>query len=156
VDVVIQVDEPFDKKINPTKIDDALSVTFQLYPPQVDGTVSVVITNNDTVQHLNRNYRGIDAPTDVLSFDNIPDPNFLGEEISQHLGDIVIAYPVAEKQAIAGGHSVGEEVQLLTVHGALHLLGFDHDTSDNRQEMWTAQGRVMAELDLAHVQPTEN
>jgi len=153
VDIVIQVDEPFDINVNPAKIEDALNVTFQFFPPPVDGTVSVVIADNETVRHLNRDYRGIDAPTDVLSFDNIPDPDFPGEEDSKHLGDIIIAYLVAEKQATAGGHTVLEEVLLLTVHGTLHLLGFDHDTPVNKEKMWAAQNWVMAELNLAHIQP---
>ena len=63
--------------------------------------------------------------------------------------------PVAEKQAVVGGHAVLEEVLLLTVHGTLHLLGFDHNTQVNKEKMWAAQGQVMAELGLAHVLPTE-
>ena len=156
MDVIVQVDKLFEANINPAKNEDALSVTFSLFPPQVDGTVSVVVTDNKTVQQLNRDYRGIDTPTDVLSFDNIPDPDFPGEEASQHLGDIIIAFPVAEKQAAAGGHTVLEEVLLLAVHGTLHLLGFDHDTPANKEKMWVAQNRVMAELNLVHIQPTED
>ena len=156
MDVIIQVDELFEANINPVSIENALNVTFRLFPPPVNGTASVVITDNKVVQQLNRDYRGIDAPTDVLSFDNIPDPDFPGEEDSPHLGDVIIAYPVAEKQAAAGRHTVLEEILLLAVHGTLHLLGFDHDTPVNKEKMWTAQSRVMTELNLAHIQPTED
>jgi len=151
VDIVIQVDNPFEASINPV-----LKVTFGLFPPPVDGTVTVVVTDNETIRQLNRDYRGTDAPTDVLSFDNIPDPDFPGQKGAPHLGDVVIAFPVAEKQAAVGGHTVLEEVLLLAVHGTLHLLGFDHDTPDNKEKMWTAQSRVMAGLGLAHIQPSEN
>jgi probable rRNA maturation factor len=156
VDIVIEVDQPFAANINPAGLENALQVTFRFFPPPVGGTVSVVVTNNETVQSLNRAYRGIDAPTDVLSFDNRPDPDFPGEEISSHLGDVIIAFPVAEKQAVVSGHAVSEEVLLLTVHGTLHLLGFDHDTPDNKEKMWAAQNQVLAALGLAHIQPTED
>ena len=156
MDIVIQVDSPFAADINPVSLEDALKVTFRLFPPPVDGTVSVVVTDNKTVQDLNRTFRGIDVPTDVLSFGNVPDPDFPGQEASLHLGDVIIAFPVAEKQAAVGGHAVSEEILLLAVHGTLHLLGFDHDTPDNKEKMWATQSRVMAELGLAHIQPTED
>jgi probable rRNA maturation factor len=155
VDIDIQIDGPFEADIKPASIKKALNSTFQLFPPLTEGTVAVVITNNQIVQQLNRDYRGIDAATDVLSFDNAPDADFPGEDISSHLGDIIIAYPVAQQQAAAGGHTTLEEVQLLAVHGALHLLGFDHDTPANKKKMWTAQQQVLARLDLGHIQPTE-
>jgi probable rRNA maturation factor len=110
------------------------------------------------VQQLNAQYRGIDAPTDVLSFENTPDPDFpeLDETEAGHLGDIIIAYPVAEAQAMAAGHTAQQEVILLAVHGLLHLLGFDHDTSENKEKMWQTQRQIMVELGLEHVQPTES
>jgi len=156
VEIVIQVDDLFEASIDPVTIEDALKVTFRLFPPPVDGTVSVVVTDTQTVQYLNRDYRGIDGPTDVLSFENIPDPDFPGEEEPPHLGDVIIAFPVAEKQAAVRGHTVLEEVLLLAVHGTLHLLAFDHDTPDKKEKMWVAQSRVMTALELAYVQPTED
>jgi probable rRNA maturation factor len=155
VDIVIQIDDPFQSFIDQTRIENALNATFRLFPPSVDGTISVVVTDNETVRGLNRDYRGIDAPTDVLSFDNPSDPDFSGEEVRQHLGDVIIAYPVAKKQAAAGEHTVLEEVILLTIHGTLHLLGFDHNTLGNKEKMWAAQSQVLAALNLGHVQPTE-
>jgi probable rRNA maturation factor len=156
VDIEIQIDEPFAVSIKPAKLEEALSLTFQLFPPNVGSTVSVVVTDSETVQQLNRNYRGIDAPTDVLSFANVPDPDFPGDKAWPHLGDVIIAYPVAQYQAAASGHVVLEEVLLLAVHGTLHLLGFDHDSPANKERMWAAQHQVMAQLGLAHIQPTED
>jgi probable rRNA maturation factor len=116
------------------------------------------VTDNDTLRELNEQYRGVDAPTDVLSFENLPDPDFpeLDKVITDNLGDIIIAYPVAQAQALASGHTPQDEITLLAVHGFLHLLGFDHDTPANRQVMWDIQAQTMAELGLAHVQPTES
>jgi probable rRNA maturation factor len=152
----IQIDESFAAKIIPQPIENALIVTFRPQPPPANiETVSIVVTDNDTVQLLNRQYRNIDAPTDVLSFEHISDPNFPGGD-TPHLGDIIIAGPIAETQATTAGHTVQEEVILLAVHGALHLLGFDHDTPANKTQMWAVQHQVMTELGLAHIQPTEN
>ena len=90
-------------------------------------------------------------------FGNVPDPNFPNNRglTEPYLGDIVIAYPVAEAQALAATHTPSEEVVLLTVHGLLHLLGFDHDTPEHKAAMWAAQADIMSRLDLDHVQPTE-
>ena len=131
MEIVIQIDEPFSAVINPEQIEQAILTTVRLCPaPRTNeaGTVSVVITDNDTVRQLNYQYRGIDTPTDVLSFEDIPVSDFPGDESQKHLGDIIIAYPVAESQASAAGHTALEEVTLLAVHGTLHVLGFDHET----------------------------
>jgi probable rRNA maturation factor len=157
VDIVIQIDAPFSAIVKPEQIEQAVLTAFHLCPiPKGNeaGTVSVVITDNDTVQQLNYQYRDIDAPTDVLSFESIPDPDFPGDESQVHLGDIVIAYPMAESQAATAGHTPLEEVILLAVHGTLHLLGFDHDSPISKKEMWTVQHRIMVELGLDHIQPT--
>jgi probable rRNA maturation factor len=155
VDITFQIDEAYAANIDQARLEEALAATFNLFPPPFTGTLAVAITNNQTVQNLNRLYRGVDAPTDVLSFEGEFDPDFPGETVEQHLGDIIIAYPVAQKQAAAMGHSPLAEVILLTVHGALHLLGYNHDTADNKQTMWAAQQKIMAALGLAQIQPTE-
>ena len=164
MDVIFQIDEPFQPQVVPEQIEQALRLTLDFFSqgpgsnPIKAGSVAVVVTDNDTLQALNAQYRGIAAPTDVLSFENTPDPDFpeLDEATSGHLGDIIIAYPVAQAQALAGGHTPPDEITLLAVHGFLHLLGFDHDTPANKKIMWTAQGQVMAKLGLAHIQPTES
>lgn len=161
MEIIIQIDEPFSESVNLELVKKALLTTLRLYKPSLvvaeTSTVAVVITDNETVRRLNHQYRGIDAPTDVLSFQNPPDPDFPHDEISTtHLGDIIIAHPVAEAQALAASHTTSEEVTLLAVHGALHLLGFDHDTPTAQKKMWAAQHQIMTELGLAHIQPTVN
>lgn len=163
MDIIFQIDEPFQPHIKPDRIEQALQLTFDLFNGTAGSnvvtgnSVTVVVTDNKVVQQLNVQYRGIDAPTDVLSFENTPDPDFpdFDEAMASHLGDIIIAYPIAESQALAGGHTPQEEITLLAVHGFLHLLGFDHDTPDHKQAMWTIQQQVMAALGLVHIQPTE-
>jgi probable rRNA maturation factor len=163
MNVIFQIDEPFQRRVEPDRIEQALRLTFDLFNETggsnevTANSVTVVVTDNEVVQQLNAQYRGIDAPTDVLSFENTPDPDFpeLDEATAAQLGDIIIAYPVAEAQALVGGHMPAEEIALLAVHGFLHLLGYDHDTPDRKQTMWAIQQQVMAKLGLAHIQPTE-
>jgi probable rRNA maturation factor len=162
LEISLDIAEAFAGHIPLEPLEKALLMTFQLFadPALLTGerSVAVTITDTETVRRLNRHYRGIDAPTDVLSFENTPDPDFpdFEDTIAQHLGDIVIAYPIAEAQAISTGHTPFEEVILLAVHGALHLLGFDHDTAGHKEKMWANQAEIMARLGLSHVQPTEN
>ena len=115
------------------------------------GEVSVTLTNNDYIHTLNRTYRGIDRPTDVLSFalNESDEPEILGGEELNVLGDLVISIERAEEQAKDYGHSVRREVAFLTVHGMLHLLGYDHMEDAEREEMETEQRFVMDKLGIA-------
>lgn len=116
-----------------------------------DVGMSIVITDDDAVRKMNLQYRGIDAPTDVLSFPaEMPD---LGEDTfstaGAYLGDLVIAYPYAKKQAENAGHDLTDSLVLLIIHGTLHLLGYDHDTPDNKAEMWSSQELALLALGIA-------
>jgi probable rRNA maturation factor len=88
-------------------------------PARARGVVTVAIVPDGRVRALNRQYRGLDRPTDVLSFP-ADEPG--------HLGDVVIAYGVARRQARDAGHPVRTELRVLALHGLLHLLGYDHET----------------------------
>ncbi len=112
-----------------------------------DGTaISVVITSNEDVAALNRDFRGVDSPTDVLSFP-ADIPVLPGE--SPYLGDLIIAYPYASAQAAREGHMLMDSLSLLVVHGTLHLLGYDHDTMENKAKMWDAQSEVLVALGIS-------
>ncbi len=106
-----------------------------------ESMLSVVIARDEQVQALNQQFRGVDAPTDVLSFpaDVLPmSPN--AEDIEPpYLGDLIIAYPYTVQQAEEAGHPVEDELVLLVIHGTLHLLGYDHDTAEHQDEMWAEQ-----------------
>lgn len=110
--------------------------------------LTIVITDNDAVRTLNRQYRGQDTPTDVLSFTAGPPPIGLPDE-SPYLGDLIIAHPYALAQAEQEGHDPGDSLVLLVVHGTLHLLGYDHDTADNRAVMWAAQEAAIHSLGIS-------
>jgi len=114
-----------------------------------EGDVTLVICDDATVADLNRRFRGEEGPTDVLSFPtrNEADiPFVVPEDIPPYLGDIVIAYPYAAAQARRLGRRVEEELELLAVHGALHLLGYDHADADGAHIMETRQNAILNAL----------
>lgn len=90
-------------------------------PARARGAMTVAIVPDGRVRALNRRFRRQDGPTDVLSFP--------ADEPGQ-LGDVVIAYGVARRQAVLARHSLGTELRVLALHGLLHLLGYDHETDD--------------------------
>lgn len=110
--------------------------------------LSVVVTDDAEIQALNREYRHHDCPTDVLSFSQVEGPGGFplrpGE--ARPLGDIVISYDRVRAQAIEYGHSPRRELAYLTVHGLLHLLGFDHEVEADRERMRSAEEAALAEL----------
>ena len=105
--------------------------------------VSVLITDNDEIQGLNLEYRGKDAPTDVLSFPLFDEEGILDDE---ELGDIVISLERAAAQAEEYNHSLKREVAFLTAHSMLHLLGYDHENGE--QEMYVKQDEILNELGI--------
>jgi probable rRNA maturation factor len=114
--------------------------------------LSIILTDEARLQELNLNYLGIDAPTDVLSF---PASETDPETGARYIGDILISLPRAQAQADAAGHPLEAEVQLLVVHGVLHLLGHDHAQAEEKARMWQAQAEVLERLGLGHIQIRE-
>jgi probable rRNA maturation factor len=117
--------------------------------------MGLLITDNKTIQKLNRIYRGEDKPTDVLAFQMTPDMNQEpeGSFVSppdgiRHLGEVVISYPQAVKQAHEQGHGVARELALLIVHGILHLLGYDHELPEEEQKMRNKENEILSLLEL--------
>ncbi len=114
-----------------------------------DVELSIVLTDNARLHELNLNYLGVDSPTDVLSF---PASETDPETGSRYLGDILISVPRAQAQAEAAGHPLESEVQLLVVHGVLHLLGHDHAEPEEKDRMWNAQSEILKSLGLGNIQ----
>ena len=112
--------------------------------------VSIVLTGDGEVRELNREYRDIDRSTDVLSFalDEGEETQLPGGPDEHLLGDIVISVETAARQATEYGHSLERELAFLTVHGMLHLLGYDHMNDKDRLRMRTAEEQILAKLGL--------
>ncbi|MDN5386732.1 rRNA maturation RNase YbeY [Bacillus sp. GM2] len=115
--------------------------------------VSVTIVNNEEIQKINKEYRGKDYPTDVISFaleeDGEGEIEIIGADMPPVLGDIIISADKAREQAEEYGHSLMRELGFLTVHGFLHLLGYDHMTEEEEKEMFTKQKEILNRYGLS-------
>ena len=132
---------------------EAVEATLDLENYQNTAEVSITFTDNESIHKLNAKYRGVDRPTDVLSF---PLFDYEGtseeppvDEMMNMLGDIVISLERAAEQAEEFGHSFEREVAFLTAHSMLHLLGYDHELGEEEdREMREKQNAVMDMLGL--------
>ena len=110
-------------------------------------SLAIVVTGHVALRRLNRDFAGVDAPTDVLSFES--------GEPGEYLGEVIISAPRARAQAKRGGHPFIDEMRLLVIHGVLHLLGYDHDTPDRKQRMWAAQAKALLTVKASMEGPAE-
>ncbi len=130
------------------EIKKAVEIIGELYDLK-NFSVSITLTNDEIIHELNKNYRGIDRQTDVLSFAfrESDEPEIFDSEI-EILGDIIISIERAKIQSEEYGHSFLREIIFLTVHGMLHLLGYDHIEESERLEMETEQKFIMEKLGI--------
>ena len=110
--------------------------------------LSVVLTTDESIHEYNREYRSVDRPTDVLSFPADEGDDLLAPP-DGFLGDIMISIPRAREQAKALGHSTEREILFLTVHGVLHLLGYDHMRPEDEQIMFPVQRSIVEGIELS-------
>ena len=110
-----------------------------------NGVITVVLTDREAIRDLNRTFAGEDHATDVLSFS---DGSIDLETGQQYFGDVIIAVDIAQQQAEQAGHPLKSELVLLTVHGVLHLLGYDHASEGEKQKMWSQQHEIIASLGI--------
>jgi probable rRNA maturation factor len=128
----------------------AARITLELTGSGDNSDLSIVIGNDALLQGLNLKYRHTDAPTDVLSF---PSGEVDPDTSTLYLGDVVISLPRAQEQASAEGHPLAEELQLLVIHGTLHLLGYDHEETTDKQKMQVIQDAILKNLGLSLKSP---
>lgn len=130
-------------------IERAIRGTLECERFERDTVVSVTFTDNDGIREKNREFRGIDSATDVLSFPMyaMRDGDMPEEGMDCELGDIVLSLERAMEQAVEFGHSYERECAFLTVHSMLHLLGYDHVNSEDEDEEMRAHQRVI----MAHI-----
>ncbi|MBQ1878265.1 MAG: rRNA maturation RNase YbeY, partial [Erysipelotrichaceae bacterium] len=107
--------------------------------------VSVIFVDDDKIHGINRDYRGVDRPTDVISF-ALQDSQEEFDFIPQELGDIFINIDAARRQAVDYGHSEKREICFLFAHGLLHLCGFDHQNPEEEKEMIAWQKKILDEV----------
>ena len=142
-----------------TGVDERALIALALRVFEAEGTESagdliVRLVDDTTVRELNRRFRDVDEVTDVLSFGmdgdvTDSDPPATNDDFitppgsDPQLGEVVIAYPTAERQATEAGHDVGAELDHLLVHGVLHLLGYDHETEAEEREMRSREEAIL-------------
>lgn len=126
------------------KLEDVIKTVLQTEGLSLAYEVSISFVDKDEIHRLNKEYRGVDRPTDVLSFPI--DEDFLIEGVDTMLGDIVICMDIAKDQAIEYNHSLDREIMYLTAHSCLHLLGYDHMEKEEKLSMRSREKEVMKAL----------
>jgi probable rRNA maturation factor len=151
-EVAVTVEHALDASVDITMVA-AWAEAALTYAHAPDGSVSIVIADDTTVQALNRDYRGLDEPTDVLSFGlgglakplepDEPEAFILPAGAPLEIGEIVISHPYAARTAAATNRPIRDELALLTVHGILHLLGHDHLEGEEGDEMRRQETEIL-------------
>ena len=122
-----------------------MNKTFTHLKVKENYLVDVSIVNNEEIHKINRDYRNVDRPTDVISFAFLDDKDEILNlvDVPRSLGQIIISYQKAESQALEYGHSLKREMSFLFVHGLLHLLGYDHMSPEDEEKMFKIQNEIL-------------
>lgn len=141
----IQVSPDFVGRVDTKRLSEAVRRTIETNCSKKDLELGLVIVDDAQIRELNRQFRQVDSPTDVLAFamSDSESPKLENTALPVYLGDVIVSFPRAESQARVAGHPVEDEVDLLVVHGVLHLLGFDHGTESEKKEMWAQQETIL-------------
>jgi probable rRNA maturation factor len=143
--------EDIDPDISESLIENTAQAALRHQSVPENTDLTIVLGDDVQLRELNKEWMSVDAPTDVLSF---PSDEVDPENGNRYLGDIIISVQRAGEQAKTAGHAVESEVQLLVVHGILHLMGFDHADALEKADMWKAQAEILSGLGLdnLHIQ----
>lgn len=151
-----EVEEPLDGKVDRGFLEGVVREALSGRKPDGLLAVGLTITDDEGIRELNRDHRGLDSATDVLSFPlqqydapekpSVQFPQPPGEPLP--LGDIVVSHPRAEEQARSYGHSLDREMAFLVVHGIMHLLGYDHEAASDAEQMRAEEEAVLGRLGL--------
>ncbi len=145
----IQIDELFTSAVSESWVERAVELTLDAAGINSPVELSLVIIDDSAVHVLNRDYRGIDKTTDVIAFalteraDGYDEDFVMPPDDIQHLGEVIISFPQANRQAEEHKHTIRRELTLLIAHGILHLLGYDHDNDNAEKEMKSLENIVL-------------
>lgn len=150
----IQIDKRFQEFVREEFVRQVVECSLSTLSIGPEVEMGLLITDDETVRELNKEYRGIDETTDVLSFAlteegaDTDSPLFVTPPDGLlHLGEVIVSYPRAVRQARENNHAIEKEVALLVVHGTLHLLGHEHDEPTREQELRALQESVLSEVE---------
>ena len=147
-DIAIKIDKPYAAEVKRAWLKRVIVEALGM-EKVADAEVSLVITSDERIHEINRKYRQVDAPTDVIAFaltEGATEGFVSPPDGIIHLGEIVISYPTAVRQAAEHGHSVQQELAILIVHGTLHLLGYDHVLSGQARKMRARERKILEYL----------
>ncbi len=144
--IAFNIDPRYEELKIENMLRDAAEAALKHEGVSADADLSLAVAGDAQLKRLNRQFRGESHATDVLSF---PSDQVDMESDRRYLGDVIISLPRARAQAKAAGHPLQAELQLLAVHGILHLLGYDHATGAERRRMWAAQDEILNGLGLS-------
>ena len=163
-EIDVQIFDEFVGLIQPDWVRSVVAAVLESESEARGQHVSAVIADDEVVRELNRLHRGLDENTDVLAFSFTHEGQYYGDEergdigsgvkfalpptvvAAASLGEIIVSYPQARRQAEDAGHPVERELAVLLVHGVLHLLGYDHEARDDETRMNTAQAQAMESI----------
>jgi probable rRNA maturation factor len=151
-EINIDIKAPYRRRLTQKWLREVVDVTLSTKKIDRPVELSLIITGDEEVHRLNRDYRGIDATTDVISFalsENTDDTKFITppDRISR-LGEVIISYPQAIRQAKENKQTIKAEIAWLVVHGLLHLLGYDHQDNASEAVMRKREDKILKEIDL--------
>lgn len=141
----LEIDEVFQDQVQRSFLAHAAENTLNYLSVPKNASLSIQITTDQHIQALNQQYRHYDQPTDVLAF---PAGHTDPDDGTMYLGDVIISFPRAVFQAEQRGHPAIQEIQLLIIHGILHLCGFDHADPEGKQSMWYIKHQILTQLGI--------
>jgi probable rRNA maturation factor len=146
-DVLVSIDPAFGQRIGADWMVGVARITLEMERvPSCQ--LSLLLTGDDHVRELNRQFAGDDHATDVLSFSLREGEPFVSGDETDRLGEVIVSFETAARQAEEAGHHVEDEVAHLLVHGVLHLLGYDHTEPEEETKMRMHERRVLSELGI--------
>lgn len=151
LDLSVLIEPPYRDKLDAALIEKAVSCALEIEGARYATEVSVVVAGDEAVADLNERFRGKQGTTDVLSFamsgEEVGEGGFVSPPSGkQDLGEVIISYPQAERQAEGLGHETKDEVAFLTVHGVFHLLGYDHEVASEAELMREMEARALRKM----------
>ncbi|MBA2389741.1 MAG: rRNA maturation RNase YbeY [Geodermatophilaceae bacterium] len=150
--IQVQIEPRWEQQVDAAALQRAIAAVFQAERVPGEAHLSLVIVGDEEMTRLHEAFRADPGTTDVLTFPYEDEGG--DEEMAAYLGDIIVCYEQAARQAEEEGHTPQEEMALLAVHGALHLLGYDDEAPEGRAQMWARQRAVMEEIGLGRIAPS--
>jgi probable rRNA maturation factor len=152
MEINVLFDDEFEECLDPSRLANIAATALDAGEVGDNAEMELLITGQERIQELNKTYRQQDRPTDVLSFalseddeDGLPFAD--APDGLRHLGQVVISYPQAQKQAAERGHPVDKEVAVLVIHGVLHLLGYDHIQDEDAELMEACEAQILETIE---------